>query len=379
MIVFYDGFPVNALTQHTTQPALEVNGVVKRFAGVEALASVNLTLPAGQVLALLGPSGCGKTTLLRCIAGLIEPSEGRILISGEEVSGPRGCLPPEARRLGMVFQDYALWPHMTVAENVAFPLTMQGIAKPERQKKVEWALKTVGLQEFASRSPGTLSGGQQQRVALARAIVSEPRLLLMDEPLSNLDKGLREALAVEIRRLIKSLHLTAVFVTHDQHEAYAMADQVAVLHKGVIQQIAPAQVLYRQPATPDVAKFLDAGTLMSATVDAKGLWLDSTLPPLPLCLPNAEQGHLQIMLPRSALQVSSIPSTYPVEVFASVYQGEFYSVTLELSSGGLRLQMLTQGAPVSQGYLHIDLRQIRAWDSNNRAIELRSVSDHSYI
>lgn len=371
---------MNALTQHTTQPALDIKGVVKRFAGVEALASVNLTLPAGQVLALLGPSGCGKTTLLRCIAGLIEPSEGRILISGEEVSGPRGCLPPEARRLGMVFQDYALWPHMTVAENVAFPLTMQGIAKSERQKKVEWALNTVGLQAFASRSPGTLSGGQQQRVALARAIVSEPRLLLMDEPLSNLDKGLRESLAVEIRRLIKSLHLTAVFVTHDQHEAYAMADQVAVLHKGVIEQIAPAQVLYRQPATPDVAKFLDAGTLMSATVDAKGLWLDSSLPPLPLSLPDAEeQTQVQIMLPRSALQVSSTPSAYPVEVFASVYQGEFYSITLVLSPSGVRLQMLTQDPPASQGYLHIDLRQIRAWDSNNRVIELRSVSDHTYI
>lgn len=197
-----------------------------------ALSSIDFSLQKGEILALLGPSGCGKTTLLRCIAGLLEPSAGRILIDGDVVVDERFSAVPEKRRLGMVFQDYALWPHMTVAENIAFPLSMRGMAKSERREKVAWALQVVGLEHLADRSPDTLSGGQQQRIALARAIVAKPRLLLMDEPLSNLDQGLRDSLAIEIRSLIKQLNLTAVFVTHDQHEAFAMADQVAILQQG---------------------------------------------------------------------------------------------------------------------------------------------------
>ncbi|WP_116303237.1 ABC transporter ATP-binding protein [Alkalilimnicola ehrlichii] len=218
------------MTADTALP-LHIRGLTKTFGDAAALVELDVSVPQGQVLALLGASGCGKTTLLRCIAGLMAPDAGEILIQGQVVADRNRCLPPERRKLGMVFQDYALWPHMTIGENLAFPLHMQGLGRSERSRRIQWALELVGLGGMAGRSPDTLSGGQQQRVALARAVVGQPRLLLMDEPLSNLDKSLREQLALEIRTLIDELGLTAVFVTHDQQEAYALADRVAVMQK----------------------------------------------------------------------------------------------------------------------------------------------------
>ena len=314
-------------------PALQVQQLSKLFNNTAALSNIDFSLKKGEILALLGPSGCGKTTLLRCIAGLHAPSAGTISIYGEKVVDGSFNAVPEKRRLGMVFQDYALWPHMTVAENVAFPLQMQNIPKSKRKEKVAWALGVVGLQHLAERSPDTLSGGQQQRIALARAIVAEPRLLLMDEPLSNLDKGLRDALALEIRALIKRLNLTAVFVTHDQHEAFAMADKVAVLQQGKLQQFDSAEALYRTPTNPEVASFLDAGIQIQGELIDQQLMIDGNLfPPLAFSESNGYQGKVSLLLPRASFSVSTEKGVllkqptliFSGELFWSTKTGHFF-------------------------------------------------------
>lgn len=316
---------------HLTHAPLEIRSLTKRFGQATALAQLDVSVQQGHVLALLGPSGCGKTTLLRCIAGLLPVDGGDILIQGECVASQAHSLPPEQRRLGMVFQDYALWPHMTVAENLDFPLAMQGLGKAERRQRIHWALEMVGLAAMATRQPGTLSGGQQQRIALARAIVARPRLLLMDEPLSNLDKGLREQLALEIRSLIDELGLTAVFVTHDQHEAYALADRVAVMQDGRIAQLATPEQLFRAPASADIARFLDAGTLLSAQLDRHVLHLGGSHA-ITLRTPPAYQGPLDVLLPRCAVRIDEHGSLCG-QVRGRVFQGEHYTIQVALDHG----------------------------------------------
>ncbi len=213
---------------------LELNGVVQRYGRHTVVDGVDFRLATGQIACLLGPSGCGKTTLLRCIAGFEEIAAGEIRLHGSVVSEAGRRVAPEKRRIGMVFQDYALWPHMTAAQNVAFPLRMRGVGRQQRQQRVEEALAMVGLSGFADRKPSGLSGGQQQRVALARAIVAEPRVLLFDEPLSNLDSELRESLCLEMSRLLRQLGITAVYVTHDRREAELLADKIIHLSAGCI-------------------------------------------------------------------------------------------------------------------------------------------------
>lgn len=212
--------------------AIAVRGLRHAFNGHTVLDGVDLDVPAGTVLALLGPSGCGKSTLLKALAGLLRPQHGDIRFGEVTVCDARRHEPPEGRGLGMVFQDYALWPHMSVAANVAFPLEMRGVKRAERAERVEEALSLVGLAGLGSRRPQALSGGQQQRVALARAIVSAPRLLLFDEPLSNLDRDLRTRLCTDIGALLSRLGTTAVYVTHDREEAEALADQIVILAHG---------------------------------------------------------------------------------------------------------------------------------------------------
>ncbi|MFN3524548.1 MAG: ABC transporter ATP-binding protein, partial [Paracoccus sp. (in: a-proteobacteria)] len=220
--------------------AIMARGLSMAYGPTKILRGINVALPRGQTLALLGPSGCGKTTLLRLVAGLLSPTSGDISIDGQLVAGPGLFVPPEKRGLGMVFQDYALWPHLTVAGNVAFPLEMARVGRAEREARVTAALDRVGLGAMAQRNPSALSGGQQQRVAIARAIVGEPRIVLFDEPLSNLDRELRETMVAELGALIRGLGLTAIYVTHDQSEALTLADQVAVMEAGQIaQQAAP--------------------------------------------------------------------------------------------------------------------------------------------
>jgi len=240
------------------QTVLEFCQVVKRFGSVSAVDQVSFSIQSGEIFTLLGPSGCGKTTTLRLVAGLEEPDAGEILIDGKAVAAPeRGlCLPPEKRHLGMVFQSYAIWPHLTVFENIAFPLRVRREAAGVIRQRVHHALEVVGLGGLADRGATELSGGQQQRVALARALVYEPAILLLDEPLSNLDAKLREQMRVEIRALQRKLGLTVLYVTHDQAEAMTLSDRIAVVNRGRFEQIGNPEEVYEKPATPFVAEFL---------------------------------------------------------------------------------------------------------------------------
>lgn len=213
---------------------ITLNGVSYAFGANTVLNHIDLHIDAGSVVALLGPSGCGKSTLLRLLAGLTQPAAGEIFFGERQVARAGWSLPPEARDIGMVFQDYALWPHMTVAQNVAFPLKMRNLPRRECEARVAQALSRVGLRDFAERKPAGLSGGQQQRVALARAIIAEPRVLLFDEPLSNLDSELRESLCLEMAALLRQLGTTAVYVTHDRREAEILADRIVHLSAGSV-------------------------------------------------------------------------------------------------------------------------------------------------
>ncbi|HZS33087.1 MAG TPA: ABC transporter ATP-binding protein [Methylomirabilota bacterium] len=243
-------------------PALELLGVHKRYGTAVALEDASLTVPDGRLVFLLGPSGCGKTTTLRIVSGFVQPDRGEVRIGGARVDG----LPPERRGLGMVFQHYALFPHLTVAENVGFGLRMRRVPAAEARRRVARALALVRLGGLESRLPGALSGGQQQRVALARAIVIEPRLLLLDEPLSSLDARLRAEMRGEIRAIQRALGIATLFVTHDQEEALTMADEIAVMAGGRVVQVGPPADLYDRPATRFVAEFLGDSNLERGTV-----------------------------------------------------------------------------------------------------------------
>jgi len=227
------------------------------------LQDITFDVAPGELFFLLGPSGSGKTTLLRCLAGLCQADRGRIRLDGQDITH----LPPHRRAMAMVFQSYALWPHMTVWDNVAFPLRMQRRPAPEIRERTEEVLRNVRLLDRAQARPGELSGGQQQRVALARALVAQPKCLLLDEPLSNLDARLRVEMRNEIRRLCKELGLTTVYVTHDQKEAMAMADRLAVLHEGCLVQCGQPDELYRRPANRFVAQFIGEANLFPGTVE----------------------------------------------------------------------------------------------------------------
>jgi iron(III) transport system ATP-binding protein len=235
-------------------PALVCAGLHKRFGDTVAVAGVDLEVPSGSLTALLGPSGCGKTTVLRMVAGLLDPDAGRIEIDGQVVVGDGPALPPERRRIGMVFQDYALFPHLSVARNVAYGLS--GRSRAERKQRVAEVLELVGLGAVGHRLPTALSGGQQQRVALARALAPEPELILLDEPFSNLDAALRATVREDVRAILRQAQATAVFVTHDQEEALSLADRVAVMEAGEVHQVADPQTLYTDPATRFVAEFV---------------------------------------------------------------------------------------------------------------------------
>ena len=232
--------------------SLTIDQVTKRFGETVALDQLTLEIAPGEIFFLLGPSGCGKTTLLRSVAGFVAPDEGRILFGEEDVTQ----LPPHRRQTGMMFQSYALWPHLTVAENVAFGLEERKVARPEISRRVAEALDSVKMGAFGARRIHQLSGGQQQRVALARALVIRPRCLLLDEPLSNLDARLRLEMRAEIRRICKDFGLTAIYVTHDQKEALSIADRMALLESGRVQQIGTPAEIYRRPVSRFVADFM---------------------------------------------------------------------------------------------------------------------------
>src|SRR5438552_1017635 len=244
-------------------PGVAIKSLTKRYGDVAAVEDLSLDVKPGELVSLLGPSGCGKTTTLRLVAGFLPPEAGEIWVGERCLSSPKSVVPPERRRMAMIFQSYALWPHMTVAQNVAYGLRFKRtLARAEREKKVSTMLAVVQLAGYEARYPGELSGGQQQRVAVARALVVEPEILLLDEPLSNLDANLREEMRFEIRRLHEQFAITTLYVTHDQAEAMVISDRVAVLQEGRVAQIGTAEELFLKPRTRFVAEFVGKTNLV---------------------------------------------------------------------------------------------------------------------
>jgi spermidine/putrescine transport system ATP-binding protein len=248
-----------------TTPAISLRGVTKRFGDVTAVDDVSLDIREGEFITLLGPSGCGKTTTMRMIAGFEEPDEGQILLRGHDVVG----VPPNKREVNMCFQHYALFPHMTVEENIAYSLRLRKVPKDQRHEEVVKMLEIVRLEGFEGRRPGQLSGGQQQRVALARALINEPAALLLDEPLGALDVKLRKQMELELKRIQLELGTTFVYVTHDQEEALSMSDRIAVMNTGVIEQLGTPREVYDHPDTPFVADFVGVLNAVELRVDTK--------------------------------------------------------------------------------------------------------------
>ncbi|MEB3861843.1 MAG: ABC transporter ATP-binding protein [Desulfurococcales archaeon] len=244
---------------------VRLQGVVKRFGRTTALKGINLEVRDGEVMVLLGPSGCGKTTTLRIIAGLEKPDEGRVYFGDRDVT----FLPPRERNISMVFQSYAVWPHMKVYENIAFPLKIKKVPEQEVRRRVKWAAELLQIEDLLDRYPHQLSGGQRQRVAVARAIVVEPEVLLMDEPLSNLDALLRVRMRSEIKKLQRRVGVTMIYVTHDQTEAMVIADRIAVMSEGRIMQVGPPEEVYEDPANTFVAGFLGSPSMNLVEAEAR--------------------------------------------------------------------------------------------------------------
>ncbi|WP_142847535.1 ABC transporter ATP-binding protein [Telmatospirillum sp. J64-1] len=307
---------------------ISVAGINKYFAGSPALQQVTLDIAQGEFVALLGPSGCGKTTLLRILAGLAAPETGRVLFGGQTMvdMANRHLVPAEKRNIGMVFQDYALWPHMRVRENVAFPLKARGVPRSQHAELVQAALDKVSLGTLGERFPNQLSGGQQQRVALARAIVAQPPIILFDEPLSNLDAGLRDTLGRDLAALVRELGITAVYVTHDQAEALSLADRIAVMRAGRIIQCDRPETLFHDPVDPWVAGFLKTGSLIEGRLDA-GYFVPASGGPAVEFADTSLTGAVTLMVPGAAVRSSSNEADLPVTVQDIHFRGDRYEIS----------------------------------------------------
>jgi iron(III) transport system ATP-binding protein len=345
---------------------LTIEGLRKLYGEFRALDDVSLAVDDGEFLAILGASGCGKTTLLRQIAGFDRPDAGRILIGDNVVSTPLRQLPPEQRHIGIVFQSYALWPHMTVAQNVAYGLDVAGVKDPERARRVDAALALVDLAGFGDRRPALLSGGQRHRVALERCLVTEPSLVLLDEPLANLDVHLRAAMEEEFAHFHQRTGTTMIYITHDQAEAMALADRIAVMDKGRIVQVATPSQLYREPADETVARFIGEGMIVpidDAVADGSDHCIADVLghrvrlrhaegaPPTRTSRACVRESALRI--------VDAAASGMGAHVTAVIYQG-----------GHFRVEALADAAPNEP--LHLDVREpatIRTGDRVKLAID----------
>lgn len=326
---------------------LHIKEVRKSFGSVEVLKSIDLDIADGEFVSLLGPSGCGKTTTLRCVAGFEFPSSGSILFDSRDLT----YVAPEKRDVGMVFQSYALFPHLTVYENLSFGLEMRNVSAPERDERIRDVLVMVQLTGFEARFPRELSGGQQQRVALARALVIEPSVLLLDEPLANLDASLRDDMRFFIRDLQQRVGITAIYVTHDQSEAIVMSDRIVVMFEGEIAQVGPPREIHDRPTSKRVAEFVGqsnflAGTILKRESNSEVL-LDTKDGPIRATAPDniAVGQSVECLLRPESIRLDgqgSLENTLQATVRKTVYLGDAVSVHLEISDG----QSLVASAPV---------------------------------
>ncbi|CAM5201697.1 Putative spermidine/putrescine transport system ATP-binding protein OS=Bosea thiooxidans OX=53254 GN=SAMN05660750_01043 PE=3 SV=1 [Bosea thiooxidans] len=326
---------------------LELSGLQKRYGNSVAVDDVSLAVEQGESVALLGPSGCGKTTTLRMLAGLIEPNRGTMTLDGSEITQ----LPAHKRNMGYVFQSYALFPHLSVARNIAFGLEERGVGRAEIAKRVEEALALVRLAGMEQRRPKELSGGQQQRVALARALVIQPSVLLLDESLSNLDAKLRDAMRHEIRSIQRSLGITTLLVTHDQVEALTMCDRIAVMHRGRIAQIGSAEDIYERPATRFVAEFVGRANVLPIQRDAQGraaVWGQA--------VPVEAAANADLFVRPQRMRI--VPASEPTgdgmarltgRVLRSVFVGDHVEVLVEGAGGQLTVEMPSGMAAPTEG------------------------------
>jgi putative spermidine/putrescine transport system ATP-binding protein len=344
--------------------------VTRRFSGSDALADLNLTIEKGEFIALLGPSGCGKSTALNCLAGLLPLSDGSIWQDDARLD----TLPPERRGFGMVFQNYALFPHMSVRKNIAFGLQMRRLPRSEVRRRTDEAIRLVQLEEHATKLPGQLSGGQQQRVAIARAVVIEPSLVLMDEPLSNLDAKLRLEMRTEIRRLHQSLGLTTIYVTHDQEEALSMADRLVVLRSGRVQQVGTPEYLHTRPANWHVADFMGYRNLLSlragevfgdaVVVEGSGLRLGGT------AIGTVRSGDAVVaaVRPEDVRIVPDVRGSSGMSVTVEVTEYQGHDIAIEVRTAeGTRLHLLAteRHAPGSTVTISVDPKRLLVFPSDD--------------
>jgi len=347
---------------------LVLRGIEKHYGDVAAVAGLDLELKQGEFVSLLGPSGCGKTTTLRMIAGFIEPTAGTIEMDGQVLSSPSGALPPEKRQMSMIFQSYAVWPNMTVEQNVAFGLELRKLPREEVKKRVAEILDVVHMGHLAARYPAELSGGQQQRVALARAIVIKPQVLLLDEPLSNLDANLREEMRFEIRRLHDEYRYTTVYVTHDQSEAMTTADLIAVMNAGKVDQLGTPEDIYDRPQSEFVARFIGASNvIMGVARDGNHVaFAGATLRVTGATLNAGQSGAVAIRQHDIQLSTQAPPdqqNAVKATVTRQVFLGASRDYMVETSDGtSLRVVTATDNA-VARGaevWLHLPPERCRA-------------------
>ena len=353
--------------------SITIDNIVRTFEnGFTILEGFTQTFEDGGFVTLLGPSGCGKTTLLRLIAGFDKPTQGEIRIGDDVVCSAKKFIPPEKRNVGMVFQSYAVWPHMTVFENVAYPLKIKKVPKATIREKVEKVLESVHLIQYMDRIPSQLSGGQQQRVALARALVAEPKLLLLDEPLSNLDAKLREAMRFEIKEIQKAYSITVVYVTHDQTEAMAMSDKVIVMNKGLVQQVGTPMELYRNPANQFVAAFVGKVNFLRGEVKGDKIELTGLGQSMPYDGPR--QGKVVVAVRPENITISQEPGgTLEGTLTSKYYLGDTSDCRVEI--GGEVIRVITDGnrydAFATPGKVYMDFNNVMVYEDDG--------TDHTQI
>ncbi|MBN2552095.1 MAG: ABC transporter ATP-binding protein [Spirochaetales bacterium] len=318
-----------------------IKDVRKLYGQTVALDGFSVTVADGEFVTFLGPSGCGKTTSLRLVAGFIRPDNGSIRIGERSVSDAAVFVPPEERGVGMVFQSYAVWPHMNVYRNVAYPLKIKKIPRAEMTRRVEQALEMVKMPELIDRYPNQLSGGQQQRVALARALVMQPKVLLLDEPFSNLDAKLREEMRFELKALQKQTGITIIFVTHDQLEAMVLSDRVVVMDSGVIQQVGTPREIYQRPSNQFIADFIGTANFLEVDVRPEGVFLvGEPQLPLPLAKPQGKEGRMKLMVRPEEMRLSRAGGALEARVEQKMFLGD--AVTYLLNIQGQILKAKSQ-------------------------------------